>query len=198
MGTSVKAKRRMTLVIDLDRCNGCQACSVACKIENNVDHGIFWNRIHRMGPVGQFPDKLEMFYFPMQCQHCEDPSCIKVCPTKATYQTDDGIVLIDKDKCFGCQYCMWACPYDARSFNPNTKMVEKCILCVHLLEKGEKPMCVYTCTAGARWSGDLNDPESDVNKVLNKNAGRIMRIHPELKNNPSVIYLKPRKGAESL
>lgn len=188
----------MTLLIDLDRCNGCQACTVACKVENNVISGVFWNRVHRMGPVGKFPDKLEMFYFPMQCMHCENPTCVVVCPTKATYETEDGIVLVDSDLCIGCEYCIWACPYDARTLNPETKTVEKCMMCTHLLEKNELPMCVYTCTGGARHCGDINDPNSEISQVLAKNEGRQFKIHPELTNKPSVIYLLPRKGAETL
>ena len=104
------SQKHYGMVIDLDKCTGCQACAVACKMENDVDLGVFWERVYRMGPIGQFPDQLEMFYFPNQCMHCENPSCISVCPTKATYQTDDGIVLVDANRCFGCQYCIWACP----------------------------------------------------------------------------------------
>lgn len=189
---------RYTLLIDLDKCSGCQACSVACKMENNVDLGVFWNRVKRMGPVGEFPDKLEMFFFPNQCMHCENPTCVEVCPTKATYQTDTGVVLVDADLCFGCQYCIWACPYEARTLDPNTKMVQKCTMCIHLLEKGEPPMCVYTCTTNARIAGDINDPESEISRVLAANKDRQFKIHPEFRNNPSVVYLSPRKGAETL
>ena len=89
------ANKHYGMVIDLDKCTGCQACAVACKMENGVDLGVFWERVYRMGPIGSYPDGLEMFYFPNQCMHCENPSCISVCPTKATYQTDDGVVLVD-------------------------------------------------------------------------------------------------------
>lgn len=193
-----KTQRHWGMVIDLDKCTGCQACAVACKMENDVDLGVFWSRVYRMGPVGQYPDKLEMFYFPSQCMHCEEPSCIEVCPTKATYKTDEGIVLVDSNLCFGCQYCIWACPYDARTLNPNTKSVEKCIFCAHKLEKGEQPACVYTCTAGCRTAGDLNDPDSEISQVLKKNEDRVFRVHPEFGTQPSVTYLIPRKGAETL
>ncbi len=186
------------MVIDLDKCTGCSACAVACKMENDVDLGVFWNRVYRMGPIGHYPDALEMFYFPNSCMHCEHPSCIEVCPTKATYKTDDGVVLVDEGRCFGCQYCIWACPYEARMLNPNKKVVEKCILCVHRLEKGEQPMCAYTCTTGCRIAGDLNDPESAISKTLAQNSDRVYRVHPEFGNKPKVIYLLPRKGAETL
>ena len=160
------ANKHYGMVIDLDKCTGCQACAVACKMENGVDLGVFWERVYRMGPIGSYPDGLEMFYFP--------------------------------NLCFGCQYCIWACPYEARTLNPNTKTVEKCILCVHRLEKGEQPMCAYTCTTGCRVAGDLNDPESRVSQILKDNEDRAYRVHPEFGNKPSVVYLLPRKGAETL
>ena len=107
-------------------------------------------------------------------------------------------MLVDANLCFGCQYCIWACPYEARTLNPNTKTVEKCILCVHRLEQGEQPMCAYTCTTGCRVAGDMNDPESDISRILAANEDRIFRVHPEFGNKPSVVYLLPRKGAETL
>ncbi len=186
------------MVIDLDKCTGCQACSVACKMENNVELGLFWLRVKRMGPIGKYPDDVEMFYFPNQCMHCAEPSCIKVCPTKATYKTEEGVVLVDANRCFGCEYCIWACPYEARSVNPKTKTVEKCILCVHKLEKNEKPACAYTCTTGCRIIGDLNDPKSEISQVLKNNEDRHFTIHSEFGNEPSLVYLLPRKGAETL
>lgn len=190
--------KRYGMVIDLDKCSGCQACSVACKMENDVDLGVFRSRVYRMGPLGEFPDNLEMFYFPNMCMQCEHPSCIEVCPTKATYRTEDGVVLVSPNRCFGCQYCIWACPYEARTLNPKTKTVEKCTLCIHKLRQGEQPLCAYTCTTGCRVAGDLNDPESKIAHILTANADRQYRVHPEFGNSPSVIYLLPRKGAETL
>lgn len=196
--TPSKKKKQYTLLIDLDRCIGCKACQVACKIENNVDLGVFWNRVMAMGPVGQFPN-LEYFYFPKQCQHCEEPLCVNVCPTGATYKTEDGIVLVDKDKCFGCQYCDWACPYGVRTKNPNTGMVEKCILCAHKdLEHGEKPACVISCEGNCRYFGDINDPSSEIARYYAQHADRAFKVHEEFGTKPSVIYLKPRKGASKL
>lgn len=189
--------KHMTLVIDLDKCMGCKACTVACKVENNVDLGVNWNWVTKVGPEGEYPD-LEMFYFPRQCMHCREPLCAEVCPTKATYKTDNGIVLVDHDKCFGCGYCIWACPYGARTLNPNKKMVEKCILCAHLVEKGDKPECVKTCLGNCRIFGDINDPMSEVSMYLAEHQGRAFQVHPEIGTNPSVIYLRPRKGAEKL
>lgn len=192
------SQKRYGMVIDLDKCSGCQACSVACKMENDVDLGVFRSRVYRMGPIGEFPDNLEMFYFPNMCMQCEHPSCIEVCPTKATYRTEDGVVLVSPNRCFGCQYCIWACPYEARTLNPKTKTVEKCTLCIHKLRQGEQPPCAYTCTTGCRVAGDLNDPESKIALILAANKDRQYRVHPEFGNSPSVIYLLPRKGAETL
>lgn len=192
------AEKRYGMVIDLDKCSGCQACSVACKMANDVDLGVFRTRVYRMGPVGEWPNKLEMFYFPNGCMQCENPSCIDVCPTKATFKTKEGVVLVDATRCFGCQYCIWACPYEGRALNPNTKVVEKCTLCVDRLEAGEQPLCCYTCTTQARRAGDFNDPESEVSKMIELNADRVFRVHPEFDNKPQVVYLLPRKGAETL
>jgi Fe-S-cluster-containing dehydrogenase component len=191
------AKTQYTLLIDLDRCVGCKACQLACKVENNVDYGIFWTQMNSIGPEGEFP-KLDYFYFPKQCQHCENPLCVSVCPTKATYQTDEGIVLVDQDKCFGCQYCIWACPYGVRTLNKAKGMVEKCILCAGRVERGELPACVVGCEGDCRYFGDANDPLSDVSIYLAEHQGRAFRVHPEFGTKPSVIYLKPRKGANKL
>jgi tetrathionate reductase subunit B len=195
----VKGGIRMhyTLLVDLDKCVGCKACMAACKVENNVDYGVFWNKVYQVGPEGKFPN-LDMFYFPHQCMHCEDPLCIKVCPTKATYKTEEGIVLVDPDKCFGCGYCVWACPYGARTINPKTHLVEKCMLCAHRLAKDEKPACVSTCLGNCRFSGDIDDPTSEISLYLAQNQERAFKIHPEIGTKPSAIYLMPRKGAVKL
>ena len=164
------------------------ACSVACKMENDVDLGVFRTRVYRMGPVGQWPDNLEMFFFPNGCMHCEEPSCIDVCPTKATYKTDEGVVLVDANRCFGCQYCIWACPYEARTLNPHTKVVEKCTLCKNRIDQGELPTCVEACVGKARFFGDLDDPASEVAQLIA--SGETVQILADAGTEPSVFYLK--------
>ena len=157
---------RNCLVIDLDRCSGCDSCVVACKFENNLDLGVYWNRVNIVGPDGEFPD-IEQYWLPTQCQQCENAPCIAVCPTGASYRDDEhGLVLIDKETCIGCQVCMDACPYGARTFNETLNVVEKCTCCVQRLKDGEKPACVHNCSCGGRFYGDLDDPESDAAKAV--------------------------------
>ena len=157
---------RYALVVDLDRCIGCHGCEVACKNENGVELGSYWNRVLQRGPFGAYPD-LEEYYLPAQCMQCENAPCVSVCPTGASYRDPDtDIVLIDKAKCIGCKYCMMACPYGVRSWNPKENVVEKCTLCQQLTSVGELPACVHNCCASARYYGDLDDPTSDAARAL--------------------------------
>jgi DMSO reductase iron-sulfur subunit len=149
------------IVTDLNRCVGCLACMVACKVVNNVPIGNFWNKVLRIGPVptkggsGQFPD-VEHYYLPVGCQHCEDPECVKVCPTQASHKLEDGTVQVDKAKCIGCQFCVMSCPYGVRYLNEEEGVVEKCTLCEQRIAQGELPQCVAQCSARARFFGDLD------------------------------------------
>lgn len=180
---------KYTLVIDLDRCFGCQSCEIACKQENDVALGCYWNKVLTRGPSGTYPD-LEMYYLPTVCQACETPECVSVCPTGASYMRDeDGIVLIDKDLCIGCQQCMTACPYGARTFNETTQVVEKCTLCTHLISVDGKPACVKACPANARLFGDINDSGSDVSKAIEEAGSGNVHSLPDVGNEPSVRYI---------
>ncbi len=152
---------RYAIVTDLNRCTGCLACSTACKSINGVKPGDFWIKTLRIGPTpkengsGQYPD-VEMYFIPIQCQHCENPECVKVCPTGASHVTSDGTVQIDKSKCIGCQFCVMACPYGVRYLNEEERVVEKCTLCQQRTAQGELPQCVISCGSHARWFGDLD------------------------------------------
>lgn len=185
---------RYCLVIDLNRCTGCEACIVSCKLENNIDLGTYWNRVLPVGPFGDFPD-LQQYWLPMQCQQCENAECVRVCPTGASYRDEQtNVVLIDKEKCIGCQYCVYACPYGVRSYNKKQSVVEKCTLCSHLTMSGEGvPACVHNCCGGARFFGDLDDPESDVSKVVKaaeeKDPASIHRLGDPGGAHPSTIYI---------
>jgi Fe-S-cluster-containing dehydrogenase component len=148
-------------------------------------------------------DKIKEANFPVLCNHCENPVCVRVCPTQATFKRDDGIVAIDYHRCIGCRFCMTACPFGARSFNfvdprPHIKnvnteiptrtqgVVEKCTFCVERLEKGLPPVCVEASNGGILF-GDLNDPESDVRKILTGNFA--IRRKEELGTGPSIYYV---------
>ena len=147
------------IITDLNKCVGCLACSVACKTVNNVPIGNFWNKVLRIGPNPKYegavmPD-VDMYFLPVGCQHCENPECVKVCPTGASYKAEDGSIQIDKSKCIGCQFCAMACPYGVRYLNEEERVVEKCTLCEQKIAQGELPQCVSQCGARARFFGDL-------------------------------------------
>ena len=148
------------IITDLNRCVGCLACTVACKAVNNVPVGAFWIKTLRVGPnpieggSGDWPD-VEMYFLPIQCQHCADPECVKVCPTGASHKAADGTVQIDKSKCIGCQCCAMSCPYNVRYLNEEERVVEKCTLCEQKIAQGELPQCVAQCGSRARFFGDL-------------------------------------------
>ncbi len=150
------------IITDLNRCVGCLACTVACKAINGVPVGNFWIKTLRIGPhptqggSGHFPD-VEMYFLPVQCQHCENPECVKVCPTGASHVREDGTVQIDKSKCIGCQFCAMACPYGVRYLNEEERVVEKCTMCEQKIAQGELPQCVSQCAARARFFGDLDN-----------------------------------------
>ncbi|OUO89867.1 4Fe-4S ferredoxin [Gordonibacter sp. An230] len=147
------------ILTDLSKCVGCLACSVACKVVNDVPLGSYWNKVLRVGPNprtegGQWPD-VYMYFLTIQCQHCKEPECVKVCPTGATHKLEDGTVQVDKVKCIGCQFCVMACPYGVRYLNESERVVEKCTLCEQKIAQGELPQCVSQCGGRARWFGDV-------------------------------------------
>lgn len=208
--------------LDLSRCIGCRRCVYACVQENNQsrDVQIHYIRVLRM-KKGEFnleasehyydPEKVpeeEFFYLPVQCQQCENPPCVKVCPVKATYKEPDGIVVVDYNWCIGCRTCMAACPYRARKFNwkepvipkdeMNTKthylgnrprmkgVVEKCTFCIQRTREGRYPACVEICPVGARKFGNLLDPNSEIRYILSN--FRTFRLKEDLNTDPKFFY----------
>lgn len=192
---------RRCLVIDLDRCSGCDSCVVACKLENGLDLGNYWNRVLTVGPMGTFPD-IQQYFIPIQCQQCANPECVRVCPTGASYRDEKtGVVLIDKSKCIGCEYCMMACPYGVRIMNEKEKVVEKCTLCSHLTADGSGlPACVHNCCCGARYFGDLDDPESDAAKAVAaaqaNDPDSVHHLPDPGSSEPATVYILSKKTAE--
>ena len=149
------------ILTDVNKCVGCLACSISCKVTNDVPVGSYWNKVLRIGPNprqegGQWPD-VYTYFLTMQCQHCEDPECVKVCPTGASHKLADGTVQVDKEKCIGCQFCAMSCPYGVRYLNETERVVEKCTLCEQKIAQDELPQCVAQCGSRARFFGDLDE-----------------------------------------
>jgi Fe-S-cluster-containing dehydrogenase component len=219
-GTNEEKKKRLALVIDMRKCReaeGCRDCILAChKIHNvpemeNPKHEVKW--IWKEEFEHAFPnqnhkyvsDKVKSAPSIVLCNHCDNPPCVEVCPTQATFKREsDGIVMMDYHRCIGCRYCMVACPYGARSFNwedakPYIKeinptfpvrekgVVEKCNLCAERIAKDDLPACVEACKEKAILFGDLSDPDSEIRHVLSTND--TIRRKPHLSTMPNVYYI---------
>jgi molybdopterin-containing oxidoreductase family iron-sulfur binding subunit len=202
-GKPASSKVRWGMLIDSNQCQeGCDDCVTACNTENGLSGG-------KKSTDSQWIRKVELkdmrsgrsLNLPMMCQHCEQPPCVDVCPTQASFKRADGIVLVDKHRCIGCRYCMMACPYKARSFvhealhdqHPEVPRgkgtVESCTLCVHRVDKGQSPACMEACAKAGHNAilfGDLNDPESEISKRIRTVA--TAQIRADLGLNPGIRY----------
>lgn len=182
---------RYGMVIDLRRCFGCHACSVSCKAEQDVPLSIFKSWVI-VTEKGRYPGVTRQF-LPVLCNHCDRPPCVELCPTGATTQRADGIVSQDDKTCIGCKYCIQGCPYGVRYVDPRTNTVQKCDLCVHRIEQGILPACVNTCNARARVFGDLNDPNSEISRMIASNP--VQTLRPEMGTDPRVFYIALDRSA---
>ncbi len=198
----VSSKVRWGMLINTENCADCNKCVTACNEENGLSGGL--------SPTdSQWIRKVELkdmrsgraVSLPMLCQHCENPPCVDVCPTGASFKRADGIVLVDMHTCIGCRYCVVACPYKARSFvheplhdqKPNVPrgkgVVESCTLCVHRVDsvdKGQQPACAEACPNKSILFGNLNDPESDISKK--KRTVASTQVRADLGLNTGIRY----------
>lgn len=202
------SKKRYGMGVQVDKCIGCGRCVVACKTENAVPQKPIYYRTWverylikhdktvevqcRDSGAGVYStdieesDILRSFFVPKLCNHCDHPPCAQVCPVGATFQTAEGIVLVDANRCIGCSYCIQACPYGARYMHPVTRTADKCTLCFHRINQGLLPACVEVCPTQARVFGDLSSGASPLTRLR-----RMKKIHvlkPSLNTEPKVFY----------
>jgi len=148
--------KKLAMIIDEDLCWGCDTCELACKQENSPSEGSRWIRVRTKG-VQKINGRLKLTYYPARCLHCSQPSCREVCPVEAIYQRSDGIVLIDAKICVGCKACIEACPFGVMQFNSEKGVAEKCHLCYHRIDRGEKPACVDKCIGRCIHFGEISE-----------------------------------------
>lgn len=196
---------KYAMAIDLSRCNGCNACVIACKVEHSAPNEILLTTILEQ-EIGKYPDANRLF-FPVLCNHCEEPPCVPVCPTKATFKREDGIVLIDADDCIGCGACIAACPYEQRFYvedertcfpsgegryrNPHAHKAPqgvpvKCDFCFHRVDEGREPACVEACPTEARIFGLLDAGEKPLNALISRE--NCFTLLPDKGTLPNVYY----------
>ena len=175
---------RYGMLIDAEKCIGCHSCAIACRNEFGVPSGVWrsWVKVIEI--------KGKRAFLPRLCNHCDNPPCVPVCPVKATYRREDGLVLVREDRCIGCKACMIACPYNARFVHPVTSVVGKCTFCVHRLEAGVKvTACQQACPAGAILFGDLSDSSSAIAKALKAAGSKAIQLKSSSGTKPKVYYI---------
>jgi len=209
------SKVRWAFLVDTTKCIGCGLCVTACKNENEIPFDAPVTRTwveryvvtkdgetHADSPMGardgftdpaireqeyDADDIAKAFFVPKLCNQCENPACVQVCPVGATYQTHDGVVLVDREWCIGCGYCIMACPYGVRFFHPEHKVADKCNFCYHRITKGLNPACVQACAFGARRIANLRDPDDPVTQIIL--SERVSVLKDEYGTKPHVFYL---------
>jgi phenylacetyl-CoA:acceptor oxidoreductase subunit 1 len=218
---------RWGMVVDLSKCVRCYGCLAACRIEHFLPMGVVWPKLVAMETGSSSP---EVSTYSVRCNQCKNAPCVEVCPTKATTRREDGIVIVDQNKCVGCRYCVIACPYQNRTFLSKDKdkgffpgriqtdfekagkeiyphqvgTTEKCNFCAERIDAGlakglkpgvdreATPACVNTCPARALTFGDLDDPDSEVSRLIRERKG--FQLHPEYNTDPSVYFIDGKIG----
>lgn len=188
--------KRLAFYYDSSMCSGCKTCQIACKDKNDLPLGVNWRRVYEVtgGDWVQqgnaWKSEVYAYNVSMACNHCEDPICVNNCPTHALNKREDGIVQIDADKCIGCKYCAWVCPYGAPQFDASKGVMTKCDMCADYVDEGKNPSCVDSCPMRTFDFGDYDE--------LKEKYGEEVHIYPLPKPdvcNPSIL-VKPHKDAK--
>lgn len=195
--------------VDVSKCIGCNRCVEACKAENDVPDEPYyfrtWIERYTIRSNGETtvdcistkprntdhvepedPSIVRTFFVPKLCNQCANPPCVQVCPVGATFQTKDGVVLVDEKRCIGCRYCIQACPYGARYLNPKTRTADKCTFCYHRITNDLLPACVEVCPTEARIFGDLNKLTDRLVRFQRENEISVLK--PDMNTEPKVRY----------
>jgi Fe-S-cluster-containing dehydrogenase component len=203
-----KSGKWYAIGIDIEKCIGCGNCAKSCKLENAVPQEPFFFRswveqytikndgtlsvVSPNGGIDGFTQKkpedeiFKTFFVPKMCNHCYKSPCVQVCPVGATFESPDGVVLVDEKYCIGCRYCIQACPYGCRYLHPEKQTVDKCTLCYHRLKKGLDPACFEVCPTGARIYGDLNDKNDKIHQFLKDHTTQVLK--PNLNTGSKLYY----------
>ncbi len=188
--------KQLAFYFDSSQCSGCKTCQVACKDKHNLDSDIKWRKVYEMGGGDWIKEgdawvsQVRSYHVSMSCNHCIEPICMSHCPNKAIYKNDLGLVLIDENRCMGCRYCEWACPYGALQLDKKTGTITKCTLCNDYLEEGKLPACVSACPMRVLETGEF--------EVLKARYGKyesVFPLPPEHYTHPAIV-LKPHQHAK--
>lgn len=190
--------KQLAFYVNSHACGGCKSCQVACKDKHDLPVGIRWRRVYEVTGGGwqqegaAWRSTVLAYNLSIACNHCEDPICVSVCPTGAHYKGDDGIVFIDPDKCIGCQYCAWACPYGAPQYDEEAGVMTKCDLCADELAVGGTPACVAACPLRALEFGELDTLREQYGDVA-----AVFPLPPAEATRPAIVFNAHRDAARA-
>lgn len=183
------------MIIDLNRCTGCQSCTIACKNQSKTTEAKFNTEVLSIED-GDYPNS-RIIYTPVQCNQCDNPPCVEACPVGATYKLTNGIVVTDWNKCESKGNCVAACPYGSRFLDPqHNNKADKCDFCIDRLLKGLVPACVELCPSGARIFGNMNSPQGEFAAYLNKSGLKVRK--PGQNTSPQIHYVPSRHAKEGM